>query len=232
MIVIVGSRDTAERAATLLGAGGEEARAHVVIDTAAVAAPAEVKRALAELGPEGWVALASRAAARHLREIGGPLPAGVRCVVQGPGTAEAARAAGFAVGLEAAEGTAEGLARAFMAAAPAPGPGVLQFAARGGRTAFRDRLREAGYRAERFVLYRTFEVEASRRGDLPGGSGHAFAFASPSAVRAFLRVSPLPPGARTVAFGPTTAAAMAATGVSADHTLREHSLAGLLEVFS
>jgi uroporphyrinogen-III synthase len=97
--------------------------------------------------------------------------------------------------------------------------------ARTGREAVLSGLVAHGARVDTVTLYDTLPITSGPA--LPAGV-HWLTFMSPSAVEAFHRRAPLPPGIRIACIGPTTAAAVAALGWRVDAVAEEQSVEAML----
>jgi len=165
-------------------------------------------------------ALAARAGVRG-RALAG-FAGRVLCV--GPRTAEAARAAGFAVPGVAERRDAYGLADLVQASGPVAGLRFLLPRAEAGSDVLAERLRAAGARADVVAVYRTVTAPvdaAALRARLAAGELDALTFTSPSTVRAFAELLDAPArGALerclVAAIGPVTAEALRRRGIEPD----------------
>jgi len=198
------------------------------VPTIAIADPADGGAALAaaaaRLDAYDWVVLTStNGVARFLAALGDRRPR--RIAVVGPGTAAAARQAGFEPDLVPDRFVAEGLLAAFP-----PGPGrVLLPQAEAARPVLADGLLAAGWDVDTVVAYRTVPAPAdpavldrARRAD-------AITFTSGSTVTGYLAAAglgALPP--IVVCIGPVTAAAAEAAGVVVSAVATEHTIDGLV----
>lgn len=156
-----------------------------------------------------WLALASRRAVAAVHELAGELPADLRIAAVGPGTARAAREQFSRCDLVSEEGTGASLGEALARIARGP---VVVAAAEGGRREVEGLLGVAAQRVEVYgpskeeLVEPLFEVEVD-----------AIVLASPSALKGLLARARAPLGARTIAIGPTTAAAARAAGLEHVH---------------
>ena len=197
---------------------------------------ARLDAALGRLGQFAWLLLASAnavdcfAAALAARRMDGRALAGVRIACVGPATAAALAAHGLLADLVPPHGDAAGVARAIIdtaTAAALAGARVLVPRAEKGRDEAIDLLRAAGAEVEAIAVYRLAPVAAdepavaSALARLRAGEIRAAAFFAPSQVRALCDL--LGPDASEVlgavpilaAIGATTAAALAARGLTA-----------------
>jgi len=143
-----------------------------------------------------------------------PVAAAKRLACIGPQTADAVREAGGTVDLVPDGHDADALAAALVADGAGPGVRILFPCADIARTTLEDRLREAGAEVTRLVVYRTVPVD-SIPADVTRGVD-AIVFLSPSAVDAFASLGGDLAAAPALAIGRTTAAAVAAHGVTAE----------------
>jgi uroporphyrinogen-III synthase len=231
---------TREQAAGLvdrLHAAGATVTVVPMINTVPLATPDQVRAAAARLAAhpgERWAALTSATAVRLVAgALGGPLPDAVRLAVVGPETADAARLAGFAVALQPAVHSAEGLAAA-LTERDLRGAAAWLPAAEGAVRVLPDRLRAAGAVVEETPLYRTAlpagAPERLRRA-LDAGQD-AVILTSASTARhlvAALDGRRLPEGIAVVCIGVKTAEAAAACGIGVTATAAEQSAAGLVD---
>ncbi len=181
---------------------------------------AALGRAVAQLSRFEWVALTSANAARRFLDLvpdTRPLR-GVRVAVVGRMTAAVLAARGLAADLVPERPSAEALGEVFPRAA-APGARVLFPASASARPTLPRALRAKGWAVEEVAAYRTVPVAAppaARVQELEDAD--AVAFASPSAVRAYLtlraddgRSLPVPP--LVACIGGVTAAAAREAGL-------------------
>jgi len=152
-----------------------------------------------------WWLFSSVAAVRAVLELGADLRG--RCLgAVGRATQLALEEAGGRVDLVAPEETAESLAEAFLAQRPFGFVGLPQ--GNRARPVLARRLREAGYSVRSVVVYQTLPVPWPPELPVP----ELVLLASPSGVEGLpARVGR---GARLLALGPTTAAALAERGFS------------------
>lgn len=169
---------------------------------------AEVRAAAEPLQGCRWLLFTSPAAVRAWRESGLPLSGGPLLGAVGPGTAAALEAAGLTPDLVGG-GDAASLAAAFLAHPLAADPVGLPAGDRALGT-LRDALVASGHQVVTATLYRTETLAAPSARSLPAAPD-AVLLASPSAVAA-LRGGLA--DAALIAIGPTTAAAVRATGRS------------------
>ncbi len=181
---------------------------------------ASLRSAAAQLFRFEWVAFTSANAARRLLDLV-PDPSalrGVHLAAVGRATAAVLAAKGLGADLVPERASAEGLAEAFPLAT-APGARVLFPASASARPVLSRALCAKGWTVEEVVAYRTVPVAAPPAGrvrDLEDAT--AVAFASPSAVRAYvtLRASdgrPLPVPGIVACIGEVTAAAARQAGL-------------------
>lgn len=196
--------------------------------------------AAAQLGRYDWIAFASAHAVQALaaatEERKGPRVAAV-----GPGTAEAAREAGFEVERVPATFSAAGLVASFRAAGDAPGARILLPASAEGRPELAEGLTALGARVEVVEAYCTLPAAldaATCRAALEAGEVDAITFTSPSAVEAFAAALGVESLARDLArcavisIGPTTTAALTSAGRAPDAEASPSTLEGVVEVLS
>ncbi|MEN8149250.1 MAG: uroporphyrinogen-III synthase [Planctomycetota bacterium] len=136
----------------------------------------------------------------------------IACI--GPQTADVVREAGGTVDLVPDEHNAVALAAALVADGVGPGTRVLFPCADIALATLEDRLGSAGAEVTRLVVYRTVPV-----GSIPADAAagvDVIVFLSPSAVNAFAELGGDLAAAPSLAIGRTTAAALAAHGVTAE----------------
>lgn len=203
------------------------------------------------LGSFDWIAATSpRAATRLAAAAGGmvdgfgsPAPVGlpdkVKLAAGGPMTAAAFAAAGWPVHRVASRPGAQGLVEAFALAGDAEGAKVLFACGSRALPTLADGLSRLGASVESVVAYRTLELIPEprlMRQAIESDDMRIITFASPSAVSGFLGGAIAAGVDATTRFsaaaiGPTTAAALAASGwactVATDATL--HGLVDAVE---
>lgn len=172
--------------------------------------------------PDGldWVVVTSPNGVAALTDLGT-----ARLAVVGPGTADAARAAGFSVSLIPARALAESLVEEF-----ASGPGrVAVVQADIAREVAVDGLRAKGWDVTAVTAYRTLAVDAEPTVRDAIASADAITFTSGSTVRSFVAaygVDRLP--GSVISIGPVTTNACADLGISVTVTASEHNIDGLV----
>jgi uroporphyrinogen III methyltransferase/synthase len=212
-----------ERAGELAAALAARGAAPVLVPLLAFAPPADpaaLAAAFARADDYDWLVLTSATALRFAPPLA-LRRARVACV--GPATAAAARRAGLEVAVEpAGRSVPSELVAAMTARAPLAGASVLFPCAARAREELPAALAAAGVRVDRVVAYATVvpdEAAAELRKAL-AQPVDAVSFASPSAVAHLFellgepRARELAQSARFAAIGPTTAAALAARGVT------------------
>ena len=188
-------------------------------------------RVFARLRDFDWIFFSSANAASIFLEHAPPsahdIAPRIACV--GPNTADFVERMGFAVSLVSEVHTGVALAEEFIARHGQEHPSVLlpRPEKMGGDLA--ERLTAAGIPVTQLVLYRTDPLDADAAQALTFCDSDLFVFMSPSGVKHFTRLYPMPAKATAIAIGPTTAAALAAVGhanvVTAERACRE----GLLD---
>lgn len=172
--------------------------------------------------PDGldWVVVTSPNGVAALADLGT-----ARLAVVGPGTAEAAVAAGFTVSLIPARSLAESLVEAF-----ASGPGrVAVVQADIARPVAVDGLRAKGWDVTAVTAYRTLAVDAEPTVIDAIATADAITFTSGSTVRSFVKaygVDRLP--GNVISIGPVTTNACADLGIIVTLTASEHNIDGLV----
>ena len=201
--------------AAALTAAGASVIAYPTVGIVPPQSWAAVDEALARLPSYDWLVFTSQTSvdfvAARLPDARFPEPMRTQIAVIGPKTARTVAGHAGKVALAPSENTQEGLAQA-MAHLP-PGTRVLFPLAADGRTMLAESLRAQGCVVEVLTVYATAPIA-----ELPALPAFDVAtFASPSALRAFVRglgASAL--GGKLVAvIGPTTAKQAAAYGMSA-----------------
>lgn len=196
-----------------------------------------LRNAVRRLGSFDWIAATSpRAVTRFAAAAGGMvdgvgLPGDVKLAAGGPMTAAAFTAAGWPVHRVASQPGAQGLVEAFDLAGDAGGAEVLFACGSRALPTLPDGLSRLGARVESVVVYRTLELIPEprlMRMAIESNDVRIITFASPSAVSGFLDGAIAASVDATTRFaaaaiGPTTAAALAASGwactVATDATL-------------
>jgi uroporphyrinogen-III synthase len=178
-----------------------------------------------------WVILSSANAAAiflgHLTSSPGEFVPRIACV--GPNTADFVARMGYAVSLVSEVHTGAALAEEFIARHGKDRPAVLLPRPEKMGSDLVERLIGAGIPVTQLVLYRTDPLDPGAARTLTFRDSDLFVFMSPSGVKHFTRLHPIPETATAVAIGPTTAAALTAAGhanvVVAERACRE----GLLD---
>ena len=173
---------------------------------------------------------------RDVRMLKGP-----RLCAVGAGTAEKLARYGIKVDLVPGEFRAEALVSAITAAGPVAGAHVLLPRADIGRDVVADQLRRAGAVVTEVIAYRTVLDDAPREGD-PDVYGlllerriDVVTFASPSAVRSFVKIHGAEPATdllkQTVVavIGPVTAEAARQHGILVTIQPSAHTIAALVD---
>ena len=194
----------------------------------AVVDPADDGRALADelnrLAEFDWLVVTSQAGAERVGEAAGRAP-GVRLAAVGTATAHALQHhSGRPVDLIPEEQRAEGLAAAFLDAAPGAQRMLIAQADLAAPT-LADALRQAGHVVTTVTAYRTVTVAPDRDAV---GEADAVVFASGSAVESWCRAFGVTAPPLIVAIGPTTAAVADRFGLKVSAVAADHSLDGLV----
>jgi uroporphyrinogen III methyltransferase / synthase len=167
-----------------------------------------------------WIVVTSPNGIEALRGLGG-----AKLAVVGPGTAEAATAAGFEVSLVPPRSLAESLVESFSS-----GPGrVAVVQAETARPVAVDGLRAKGWDVTPLGAYRTLAVEAEPAVVEAISAAHAITFTSGSTVRSFVAaygIDLLPD--RVISIGPVTTDACVELGIRVTATATEHNIDGLV----
>jgi uroporphyrinogen III methyltransferase/synthase len=245
-VLVTRSREQAPALAAALRRAGAEPVVVPLLELAPPAEPGELDGALAELAAYDALlftsgnavrAFAARAAERGVSLRG--LAARVYCV--GPGTAEAARAAGLEVhGVPERRFDAEGLLEHVARELPPSGRRFLLPRAEEARETLPEGLRAAGARVDAVTVYRTIAAPADApalRERLRHGELDALTFTSPSAAKHFAAL--LDAGSReaarrcvVAAIGPVTAEALRNLGLAADCVAERPDDACLVEALA
>jgi uroporphyrinogen-III synthase len=214
-------------AAALRAAGAEV----VEVPTIAVTDPddrgAALRAAVDRVADYDWVVLTSVNGAQRFIDAAGRLPAAVRLAAVGPGTADALRTRGVAVSLVPERFVAEGLLAVFPA--PSGRARVLLAQAEAARPVLAEGLRDAGWRVDVVVAYRT--IAASPPASLVAAAGRADAitFTSASTVEHWLALAAPRTPANVVCIGPVTAQAARRGGLAVTRVAEPHSVPGLVD---
>jgi uroporphyrinogen III methyltransferase / synthase len=167
-----------------------------------------------------WVVVTSPNGIDALTDV-----AGAKLAVVGPGTAEAAAAAGFNVSLVPPRSMAESLVESFSS-----GPGrVAVVQADIARPVAVDGLRAKGWDVTPITAYRTLAVEAEPAVVEAIAAADAITFTSGSTVRSFVAaygIDLLPE--TVVSIGPVTTDACTELGVRVTATAWDHNIDGLV----
>jgi uroporphyrinogen III methyltransferase/synthase len=186
-----------------------------------------MRSALARLAEFEWLAFSSAngvdaafAELTDARELHG-----VRVAAVGAETAAALARHGIVADLVAARGGAAGVLAVFPP--PSDGGAVLLARASEGLLELQRGLEELGYRVESVDAYSTRESAPADTSGLRGADG--IVFASPSAVRAFVRfVGAAHRPSTVISIGPTTSAALVAAGIGVDQEASTPSTEGIV----
>lgn len=194
-----------------------------------------------------WIVFASANAAQSfmlaVRETGGDTRSlkGPRLCAVGTATAEKLRQYGIKVDAIPGEFRAEGVVAAILAAGPVAGQRILIPRADIGREVLTEQLRQAGALVTDVVAYRTVLDDAPREHDpdvyrlLLDGRIDVVTFASPSAVRSFVKIYGAEPAAdllkNTVVavIGPVTAEAAKQAGIPVTIQPQTYTVAALVD---
>lgn len=174
----------------------------------------ELASIFARLHEFDWVIFSSANAASiflgHLTPSPSDFVPRIACV--GPNTADFVERMGYAVSLVSEVHTGAALAEEFIARHGQGHPSVLlpRPEKMGGDLV--ERLIGAGIPVTQLVLYRTEPLDEGAAQALRFCDSDLFVFMSPSGVKHFVRLHPMPEKATAIAIGPTTAAALAAAG--------------------
>lgn len=176
--------------------------------------PEALERVHARLDSFDWLLFASANAAGLFF---GPLHPSARgkvpriaCV--GPNTAEFVRRMGYPVALVSEIHTGAALAEEFIARHGQNHPSVLLPRPEKMGSDLAERLAGAEIPVTQVVLYRTEPLDPETAEPIAFSDADLFVFMSPSGVKHFTRLHPIPENATAIAIGPTTAAALAAAG--------------------
>lgn len=232
-VLVLREADRARELVQALAALGADARCHPPTEDRSLGAP-ELGEALAATAPDGWVALTSVSAVRHLVSDLGPGAADAlrarRVAAVGPATARALAEVDVPVDLVADEETGAGLAKALLERLGAARPPVLLPTARGGRPELGDALTAAGCPVRRVELYESVPLAPPPAEAL---EVDAVVVASPSGARAALGgCAGAGLRARVVAIGPTTAEAVTALGLEVAATADRPTTEGVLRALA
>jgi len=194
-----------------------------------------------------WIVFSSANAAQAfmlaVRDTGGDARAlkGPRLCALGTGTAEKLRHYGIKVDVVPSEFRAEAVVAAITAAGPVAGQRILVPRADIGREVITEQLRQAGAVVTDVVAYRTVLDDAPREHDpdvyrlLLDGRIDVVTFASPSAVRSFVKIYGAEPAAdllkNTVVavIGPVTAEAAKQAGIPVTIQPQTYTVAALVD---
>ena len=209
-VVLTRQPDSNRELASLLdSAGAGVVEVPLVSFAPPVDAGVGLRRAVAELESDAWLAVLSPVGARHTMTILVEQPV-VRLCVVGEGTASVFRAAGWNVDLVAEEESAVGLAADLLASAPSGR--VVAAQSDIGRPDLAVALERAGWKVGQVTAYCNVEPDDVNAVDVAAAAGaDVVVFASPSAVSRFVEHCGTRP-TTAVCFGSTTAAAASAAG--------------------
>lgn len=203
--------------------------------------------AAATPGAFDWIVFSSANAAQALmlavRETGGDARSlkGPRLCAVGTGTADKLRHYGIKVDVIPGEFRAEAVVAAISAAGPVAGQRILLPRSDIGREVLTEQLRQAGAVVTDVVAYRTVLDDAPREHDpdvyrlLLDGRIDVVTFASPSAVRSFVKIYGAEPAAdllkNTVVavIGPVTAEAAKQAGIPVTIQPQTYTVAALVD---
>ena len=174
----------------------------------------ELDSIFARLHEFDWVIFSSANAASiflgHLTPSPGEFVPRIACV--GPNTAAFVERMGYAVSLVSEVHTGTALAEEFITRHGQDKPSVLLPRPEKMGSDLAERLVAAGMPVTQLVLYRTDPLDAEAAQPLTFRDSDLFVFMSPSGVKHFVRLHPIPENATAIVIGPTTAAALAAAG--------------------
>ncbi len=216
---------------SMLTALGATVVAFPVISIRPYASPEADAEARAGLDSFDWVLFPSANAVEQFRarleSWSEAFPASARIGAVGPGTARAlsgwGREPDFVPEVHVSDAFLEGiLARCERRA------GVLIPSAKEGSDVLVAGLTAAGHRVVRLPVYETVGTDPAALDTSRLDGAHYILFASPSAVRHFLRVASLPEGARVVSIGPVTSRAAVESGLKVHAEAEPHTTEGLV----
>jgi uroporphyrinogen-III synthase len=228
-VLITRAREGADRAAEAFRAAGAIPVLAPTIETLPTGDPTPFRVALAALQADDWVVLTSPTAARVWVDLVPAAAVRGRIAVIGEATADVLRQAGMPVTLIGPQATGVELATAIVA----QGGGRLVLLPRSDRAlqGLPEYLRQAGLATMDLALYRTRSRTWTDEEAAEAAAVAAVTLMSPSAVVGLLAQSGVAdwlPGARLVAMGPTTAAAVLEQCGRLDAVADPVSLAGLV----
>lgn len=232
-VVVTRAADQAGRLSSLLRERGATVVEVPVLDIAPAADAGAALAAAADrvvAGAYEWVVVASpNAVGRIAAALHGRGTGGARVAAVGPGTADAARAAGLPVALVPPRAISESLVEAFPSGAgTAPGTVLLARAAVT-RDVLAPGLRAKGWTVDEVEAYRTLPARPPADVCAAASSADAITFTSASSVRNYLDAAGAAALPRTVVcIGPATAEAAVALGVRVDAVADPHTLDGLV----
>ncbi|MFL6186265.1 MAG: uroporphyrinogen-III synthase [Actinomycetes bacterium] len=236
-VLVPRARDQAGDFSALLRARGAEPLEVPTIEIRAVAATAELDRAVEDLaaGRYDWVVLTSVNGVAAVRARAEALGHGTTAIARasvaavGPATEAALRDWGIIPDLVPGAATTAALGQAFPT-----GRGVVLLArADLANPELGVLLRDKGWETTEVVAYHTVPVGAldpAARRRLDRGEVDWVAFTASSTVEGFLRGygGPPPPGVRVAAIGPVTADTARSAGIQVATTAAEHTIGGLV----
>jgi uroporphyrinogen-III synthase len=163
-----------------------------------------------------WLCVTSPRGADAVARLGGPVPTATRVAAVGDATAGAVRSLLGRTPFVSRDATSLALGEALLAQDLVKAADrVVIAAAEGGRTDAERVLRRGGAHVTRIDVYRTVPASpTAARIDLARENIGDVLLASPSAVEGLLNLASLPAGARIFTIGPTTTAAVVASGLS------------------
>ena len=207
----------------------------LVVPAVAIAEPADggaaLRAAAQRVDDYDWVAFTSANAVDRFLGLlrDGRVLGQVGVAAVGASTAAALRRWFIQADLVPSEFTGEALADAFPAAPP--GGGVLLPQAAGARAAVAAALTRKGWAVEAVEAYRTVPAVIPPESIAAASTAHAIAFASPSAVDAWVASGAPVPGV-VACLGPVTAAAARGHGLPVAVEPVEHTAAALVEALA
>lgn len=236
-VLVTRPRERSEELCFLLEDEGAEVLHVPLLELQPPENPRPLKAAAEAIQRYRWVVFASPSAVEALMDAvlaagTAHLMAQVRVAAVGPRTARAAEACGLRVAVEPPEGHAHALFDAMREHLQAEDE-VLLPAAEEGRRELEDSLRAVGVRVTRVTAYRSTPapLPPEALANLDATPPDVVLFASPRTAEAFLEAAGRErlAGARVVAIGPTTAAALARMDVEVAAVAERPTPEGLVD---
>ncbi|MFN8024208.1 MAG: uroporphyrinogen-III synthase [Acidimicrobiales bacterium] len=224
-VVVTRPIEQADALADLLVAQGATPVVMPLIELVDVASPDQVRAAVAGLGADDWVVVASAHAASRVRDVLTGSPARVAAV--GATTARSLPRTDLVAERQSAEGLVE-----VFAPAPASGGRALVVQAADGAPTLVDGLSALGWRVDRCDTHVSRPVRPTAAQQLAVLKADAVVFTSGTQAESWVNVFGTSTPPVVVTIGPQTTRKTEVSGLKVTRTSADHSLPGVVEALT